>query len=73
LQDKPSEFLRLASLQAYLVFAQSEAKAWVWMREGRSFASEPRGLDEAVRVPALEIELPLSEVYTGLTFGSGPP
>ena len=72
LEDKPAEFLRLPSLQAYLVFAQREAKAWVWLREAASFASQARelvGLDQVIHIAALEMELPLLEVYAGLTFG----
>jgi Uma2 family endonuclease len=72
LEDKPVEFLRIPSLQAYLVFAQREAKAWVWLREAASFASQARelvGLDQVIHITALETELPLIEVYAGLTFG----
>jgi hypothetical protein len=72
LEDKPTEFLRLPSLEAYLVFAQREAKVWEWLREAGSFASQPReitGLDEVIPMAALETELPLIEAYTGLTFG----
>ena len=72
LEDKSAEFLRLPSLQAYLVFAQREAKAWVWLREAGSFSSRPReivGLGEAIRIAALETELPLVEVYADMTFG----
>jgi Uma2 family endonuclease len=71
LQDKPAEFLRLPSLQAYLVFAQREAKAWAWLREARSFASQPHeivGLDATIRLAALETDLPLVDVYAGLSF-----
>ena len=72
LQDKPAEFLRLPTLQAYLVFAQREAKAWAWLREARSFPSQPReiaGLDATIRLAALETDLPLVEVYAGIEFG----
>jgi hypothetical protein len=72
LEDKPTEFLRLPSLEAYLVFAQREAKVWEWLREAGSFASQPReitGLDEVIPMAALETELPLIEAYAGLTFG----
>jgi Uma2 family endonuclease len=72
LEDKPAEFLRLPTLQAYLVFAQREAKAWAWRREAGSFKSQPReiaGLDAIIRLAAPEIQLPLVEVYAGLTFG----
>jgi Uma2 family endonuclease len=72
LEDKPAEFLRLPSLQAYLVFAQREPKAWAWLRENGSFASQAReiaGLDATIPLAALETKLPLVEVYADLTFG----
>jgi hypothetical protein len=59
LEDKPTEFLRLPSLEAYLVFAQREAKVWEWSREAGSFASQPReitGLDEVIPMAALETD-----------------
>jgi len=73
LEDKSREMLQIPTLEAYPVFAQREAKAWLWSREARSFAAKPReivGRSEAVHVLALGINLPLSEVYAGVTFGS---
>jgi hypothetical protein len=63
--------VQLPTLQAYLVFAQREAKTWAWLREARSFASQPHeivGLDAIIRLAGLETDLPLVEVYDGLTF-----
>ena len=70
LEDKATEFLRLPSVEAYAVFAQREAKAWAWLREAGSFSSRPRefvGEKNVIGLPAVGIELPLSEVYAGLT------
>jgi Uma2 family endonuclease len=72
LEEKPIEFLRLPSLEGYLVFAQHEPRAWVWIREARPFESRPRevvGLDSVISIAALRTELPLIDVYAGLTFG----
>src|SRR5580704_8102825 len=41
LGDKAAEYLRLASLRAYLVLSQDEPKAWVWLRNGGPFAAGP--------------------------------
>jgi len=54
------------------VFAQHEPKAWVWLREAGSLGAQPReivGLDEVIRIAALETEPPLVEAYAGLPFG----
>jgi Uma2 family endonuclease len=65
LGDKASEYLNVSSLTAYLVFAQDEIKAWVWIRGPAGFPAGPRAFKahEAIRLDALDIELPLSEIY----------
>jgi Uma2 family endonuclease len=69
LGDKAAEYLRLARLSAYVVFAQDEPKAWVWVRGDSGFPLGPEvieGADEAVPVPALGIVLRFSDVYADL-------
>jgi Uma2 family endonuclease len=66
LGDKSAEYLRLPSLAAYLVLAQDQIKAWVWTRAPAGFPCGPdvlEGGDAVVRVEALDIALPLAEVY----------
>jgi Uma2 family endonuclease len=69
LRDKPAEYLRLPRLEAYVIFAQIEHKAYVWIREAGNFPAVPTeisGRDEAVRVAALNLTLPLAAVYEGV-------
>jgi len=69
LGDKASEYLRLATLSAYVVFAQDNRKAWVWVRGEAGFPLGPQvieGDDETVRIPALGIDLRFSEIYADL-------
>ncbi len=69
LGDKAAEYLRLTSLSAYLVFAQDNRKAWVWVRGEGGFPLGPdvvEGDDETVRVAGLGIVLRFSEVYADL-------
>jgi Uma2 family endonuclease len=71
LGDKAAEFLRLQSLAAYLVLAQDERKAWVWIRTSENFPPGPaviEGEDAMIRIPTLAIELLLSELYAGISF-----
>lgn len=66
LGDKSAEYLRLPSLAAYLVFAQDEVKAWIWTRGPAGFPAGPlvvEGGDAVVRIEALDVDLPLREVY----------
>jgi hypothetical protein len=59
----------LSSLSAYLVLAQDEPKAWIWVRGETGFSP---GLDVIVppngiiAIAALGINLPLSEITTDL-------
>jgi Uma2 family endonuclease len=70
LGDKAAEYLRLPGLAAYLVLSQDEVKAWVFVR-GASQLPAPEaiaGEDATIRVPALEIDLSLAEIYAGVEF-----
>jgi Uma2 family endonuclease len=70
LGDKAAEYLRLAGLLAYLVLAQDEPKAWVWVRGAAGFSPGPNVIAQpnaVIQLPAaLGIDLPLSEIYAGL-------
>jgi Uma2 family endonuclease len=69
LGDKAAEYLQLPSLFAYLVFAQGEPKAWIWMRESGSFPPGPRivaGGDKTIHVEPLKLTLPLAAVYASV-------
>ena len=66
LGDKAAEYLHLQSLAAYLVFAQDEQKAWIWLNDAQGFPPGPQVLtapNEIIRVAALGIEFPLAKVY----------
>jgi Uma2 family endonuclease len=66
LGDKAAEYIHLPTLQAYLVFAQDTAKAWLWLRAAGDLLEGPiafSGLDQHVVVPALALDLLLSDVY----------
>jgi Uma2 family endonuclease len=69
LGDKPTEYLRLPNLAAYIVFAQHEPKAWVWLRAASGFSPGAEvvvGIDAAINIPALGVVLPFVEVYAGV-------
>jgi Uma2 family endonuclease len=73
LGDKAAEYLHIASVLAYLVFAQDEPKAWVWMREDAKLAPERpevfAGIEATIRVGGLDLDLPLTELYSGIALG----
>jgi len=69
LKDKVAEYLTLPDLSAYLVFAQSEAKAWCWIRGADGFPRDPviaKSTDATIQVEALRVTIPLERVYEGV-------
>jgi Uma2 family endonuclease len=63
---KADEYVRLPSLAAYLVLAQDEPKAWVWVRGAGGFSPEPmviEGRGAVIEIASLGIDLPLAEIY----------
>ena len=73
LGDKAAQYLRLASLAAYVVLAQDEPKAWVWVRRDPGFPPGPEVIGEggAIAIPSLQIELPIAEIYGTALSGTG--
>jgi Uma2 family endonuclease len=69
LGDKAAEYLQLPSLSAYLVMAQAEPKAWIWVRGEAGFPPKPAivaGLDKVIHVAPLRLALPLGAIYAGV-------
>ena len=68
--DKRAEYLALPSLQSYLVLAADEPRAWLWQRVKGSFPSKPediKGRERRIHLPTLGIEIPLAEIYQGVS------
>lgn len=70
LDVKPSEYMSLASLHAYIVASQDEPACLVWLRGADgNFPAEPgemRGYQGTIDIRALSLVIPLGEVYRGL-------
>lgn len=69
LGDKAAEYIHLPTLQAYLVLAQDEAKAWLWLRGAGDLLEGPTafsGREQHVPFPAIALDLPLSDVYRNI-------
>jgi Uma2 family endonuclease len=72
--EKLAEYTSLASLQAYVVASQDEVIAWVWQRDAASgaFPARPHeiaGRDAAIVLAALDLALPMAELYRGIKTG----
>jgi Uma2 family endonuclease len=68
LRDKVAEYLGLPSLVAYLVLAQDEPKAHVWMRKEGVFPIEPEVFErqDTIKVASLKLMLQMHDIYAGL-------
>jgi Uma2 family endonuclease len=69
--EKLAEYTSLHSLEAYIVASQDEPICWVWQRGGddRSYPSKPEeiaGRDQGIEIAALQISLPMSEIFRGI-------
>ena len=72
LGDKAAEYLQIPSLIVYMVFSQNEPKAWVYVRKDAQFILRPElisGTDGVIRLAALELELPMADIYAGIKAG----
>jgi len=72
LGDKAAEYLRIPSLFAYIVLSQDEPKGWVYARAGAQFTPGPvviYGTEAIIRVAALQLELPMANIYAGIEIG----
>ena len=62
-------YLQLDSLQAYIVVSQEEPHMEMFHRQGDDWLHhESAGLEASLLIPALDCEIPLSEVYRRVRF-----
>ena len=65
---KATEYMALPSLQAYLILAQDEARAWLWLRAAEDWAGPEMiaGSEGVIEIPALSLAIPLRAIYPDL-------
>jgi Uma2 family endonuclease len=67
--EKRDEYLQISSLQAYLICAQDEPRAWLFLRQDGRFPASPvmiEGREASVEVPALALSLPMADIFAGI-------
>lgn len=73
LGDKLDQYKQIPTLKYVLLFEPDEAQATVWSREGEAWVhSEVRGLAADISLSALDITLPMAEIYEGVVGPEGP-
>jgi Uma2 family endonuclease len=72
--DKRRDYQRLMTLRHYVLIAQDVPRIESYIRSRRGWRFEEiEGLDAAVTLEAFGIELPLAEIYDGLSFPAPAP
>ena len=69
LDRKPSEYLSLATLEAYIVASQTEAACLVWLRGAdRGFPDAPReyAAGDVIGIVSLNVALSIDDIYRGI-------
>lgn len=67
--EKQREYLQIPTLQAYLICAQDEPRAWVFLRENGAFPASPvmiEGREATIDIPALSLSLPMAGIFAGI-------
>jgi Uma2 family endonuclease len=71
--EKKDAYLRIPSLGVYLLVEQDMPALVAYRRSEHSFEREVyEGLDAVVRLPEIEIELPLADIFEGVQFSPEP-
>jgi Uma2 family endonuclease len=67
--DKRREYLSIPTLETYVVVSPDEPRIWLWRRSAGEFSTDPEiveGLDKTLGLTALDIDIPLGEIYRGV-------
>jgi Uma2 family endonuclease len=72
---KFDQYRQVESLRAYVLVSQAEAQVEIYQRQpdGNWLLHVEKGLQAVLQIPAIGIDLPLSEVYDGVDFSAPLP
>ena len=70
---KLNEYQSIPSLHRYLMLEQTRVFATVITRMAAGWSIALAGLEDVIAMPEIGVDLPVSEIYDGLTFPASPP
>jgi Uma2 family endonuclease len=72
---KASNYRRIESLRAYVLVSQESPHVEIYERqaEGTWLLREAKGLDAQVKIPSIDVALPLAEIYDRVEFAARMP
>ena len=63
--EKLREYQATESIQRYVILEQDSVAATVFVRQGPEWDARALTAGDALRIPEVEVELPLSDIYVG--------
>jgi len=72
---KAENYRQIESLRVYVLVSQVKAHVEIFERQGNGpwLLRDANGLDAVLKLPAIDIDLPLAEVYAGVEFPPPEP
>ncbi len=69
------QYRMIESLQEYILVSQQEARVEVFrgLADGKWMLSDFAGPDAICKLESVDCEIPLSAIYSGITFKESPP
>jgi Uma2 family endonuclease len=70
--EKLREYAATASIQRYVILEQDAIAATVFVRSGADFVVKTLTIDDILRMPEIDIEVPMKEFYTDIDLQDEP-
>jgi Uma2 family endonuclease len=70
--EKLREYGATLSIQRYVIMEQDAIAAMVFVRKGTNFVVETLTADDALRMPEIDVEVPMTELYAGIDLTEEP-
>ena len=70
--EKLREYGATPSIQRYVILEQDAIAAMVFVRKGADLVAETLTADDTLRMPEIDVEVPMAEFYTGIDLSEEP-
>jgi Uma2 family endonuclease len=70
--EKLREYGATASILRYVILEQDAIAAMVFVRKGADLVAETLTADDTLRMPEIDVEVPMADFYTGLDLDEEP-
>jgi Uma2 family endonuclease len=70
--EKLREYGATPSIQRYIILEQDAIAAMVFVRKGADLVAEALTADDILRMPEIDVQVPMAEFYTGIDLSAEP-